>query len=150
MLTKSQWRDGRRGQDSWGRYTRRRKWMRDAELIETTPSTEPTPIPIPTSSSSAHGRDASVDTEPPPPYSPTAAVEDTASETSPRIRRRRWFSRASRPGSEHSVQPSSGGSASTAGEMTRDEPEQDVYTPLSHHERESEWGVGEELKLGLG
>ena len=31
--TNTQWRDGRR-QDGWGRYTRRRKWCRDAELIE--------------------------------------------------------------------------------------------------------------------
>lgn len=29
-----QWRDGRRNQDSWGRYTRRRKWYRNAELVE--------------------------------------------------------------------------------------------------------------------
>ncbi|KAE8551765.1 hypothetical protein TMatcc_001747 [Talaromyces marneffei ATCC 18224] len=29
----NKWQDGRRG-DSWGRYTRRRKWYRDAELVE--------------------------------------------------------------------------------------------------------------------
>ena len=34
--------------DSWGRYTRRRKWYRDAELVEVTPSTEVTPCPTPT------------------------------------------------------------------------------------------------------
>ncbi|KAI2194074.1 hypothetical protein LOZ18_006288 [Ophidiomyces ophidiicola] len=39
----SKWNDGRRGQDSWNRYTRRRKWCRDAELVETTPSTTNTP-----------------------------------------------------------------------------------------------------------
>ncbi|KAF2115744.1 integral peroxisomal membrane peroxin-domain-containing protein [Lophiotrema nucula] len=43
----NKWRDGRRGQDGWGRYTRRRKWYRDAELVEVTPSTEVTPIPTP-------------------------------------------------------------------------------------------------------
>lgn len=30
----SQWQNGRRGQDGWGRWTRRRKWYRDAELVE--------------------------------------------------------------------------------------------------------------------
>ncbi|KAJ5883934.1 uncharacterized protein N7473_010820 [Penicillium subrubescens] len=30
-----QWNDGRRGQDGWDRYTRRRKWYRDAELVDT-------------------------------------------------------------------------------------------------------------------
>ena len=29
-----QWQNGRRGLDGWGRWTRRRKWYRDAELVE--------------------------------------------------------------------------------------------------------------------
>lgn len=33
----NKWRDGRRGQDGWGRYTRRRKWIRDAELVDIDP-----------------------------------------------------------------------------------------------------------------
>ena len=41
MLTGSlKWNDGRRGQDGWGRYTRRRKWYRDAELVEIPSGTE--------------------------------------------------------------------------------------------------------------
>lgn len=35
----TQWNDGRRGQDGWDRYTRRRRWCRDAELIEINSST---------------------------------------------------------------------------------------------------------------
>lgn len=39
---KQQWNDGRRGQDGWDRYTRRRKWYRDAELVEIpSPSEDP-------------------------------------------------------------------------------------------------------------
>jgi hypothetical protein len=30
----NQWQNGRRGTDGWGRWTRRRKWYRDAELVE--------------------------------------------------------------------------------------------------------------------
>ncbi|MCJ1310770.1 peroxisome- protein [Agyrium rufum] len=30
----NKWNEGRRGQDGWGRYTRRRRWIRDAELVE--------------------------------------------------------------------------------------------------------------------
>ncbi|RAH68984.1 PEX28-32 family peroxisomal membrane protein [Aspergillus aculeatinus CBS 121060] len=30
----NKWNEGRRGQDGWDRYTRRRKWCRDAELVE--------------------------------------------------------------------------------------------------------------------
>lgn len=40
----NKWNDGRR-EDGWGRYTRRRKWYRDAELVEITPSTEASPVP---------------------------------------------------------------------------------------------------------
>lgn len=38
----NKWNDGRR-EDGWGRYTRRRKWFRDAELVEVTPSTQHSP-----------------------------------------------------------------------------------------------------------
>ena len=33
-LTNLQWQGGRRGTDGWNRWTRRRKWYRDAELVE--------------------------------------------------------------------------------------------------------------------
>ncbi|KFA55871.1 hypothetical protein S40293_06949 [Stachybotrys chartarum IBT 40293] len=34
----SKWQNGRRGSDGWGRWTRRRKWYRDGELVEVDPS----------------------------------------------------------------------------------------------------------------
>jgi Integral peroxisomal membrane peroxin len=43
----NKWNDGKRDADSWGKYTRRRKWYRDAELVEVTPSTEVTPSATP-------------------------------------------------------------------------------------------------------
>ena len=43
----TKWQNGRRGVDGWGRYTRRRKWVRDAELVELTPSIDVTPTPSP-------------------------------------------------------------------------------------------------------
>ena len=46
----NRWEDGRR-EDGWGRYTRRRKWYRDAELVEVTPSIDPSPITSPTTAS---------------------------------------------------------------------------------------------------
>jgi len=41
----NKWQDPRRGQDGWSRYTRRRKWVRDAELVDVEP---PAPTPAPT------------------------------------------------------------------------------------------------------
>jgi len=46
----NKWQDPRRGQDSWSRYTRRRKWVRDAELVDLEP---PVPEPQKTPSKSA-------------------------------------------------------------------------------------------------
>ncbi len=43
----NKWNDGKRDADGWGKYTRRRKWYRDAELVEVTPSTEITPNSTP-------------------------------------------------------------------------------------------------------
>lgn len=45
----NKWNDGKH-EDGWGRYTRRRKWYRDAELVEITPSTEHSPAPTATQS----------------------------------------------------------------------------------------------------
>jgi len=45
----NKWNEGRR-EDGWGRYTRRRKWYRDAELVEINPSTAASPVPTTTNS----------------------------------------------------------------------------------------------------
>jgi hypothetical protein len=42
----NKWNDGRRD-DGWGRYTRRRKWYRDAELVEVNLSEASTVVPTP-------------------------------------------------------------------------------------------------------
>lgn len=48
-----QWQNGRRGQDGWGRWTRRRKWYRDAELVEIGSDEEPEEI----EAAGTHGRE---------------------------------------------------------------------------------------------
>lgn len=66
MLTVYQWREGRRGQDGWGKYTRRRKWYRDAELVEISASTEITPSPTPTINSISESLPPAATTSQPP------------------------------------------------------------------------------------
>ncbi|KAI1329515.1 Pex24p-domain-containing protein [Xylariaceae sp. FL0255] len=39
----NKWQNGRRGADGWGRWTRRRKWYRDAELVEVSDEDLPSP-----------------------------------------------------------------------------------------------------------
>ncbi|KAL7622669.1 hypothetical protein AAE478_008183 [Parahypoxylon ruwenzoriense] len=41
----NKWQNGRRGNDGWGRWTRRRKWYRDAELVEVSDGTASPPPP---------------------------------------------------------------------------------------------------------
>ncbi|GAB7345714.1 hypothetical protein MBLNU457_3990t1 [Dothideomycetes sp. NU457] len=55
----NKWQDPRRGQDSWSRYTRRRKWVRDAELVDVEPKAPtPPPRPVP-EAQKTHSRNAS-------------------------------------------------------------------------------------------
>lgn len=78
----SQWQDGRRGQDGWGRYTRRRKWYRDAELVEVDEKTV------------AAGKEASgaKDSAEKSTSGITAAQEDATSiNSASTARRRKWF-----------------------------------------------------------
>ncbi|KAI0553236.1 integral peroxisomal membrane peroxin-domain-containing protein [Xylaria curta] len=43
----NKWQNGRRGNDGWGRWTRRRKWYRDAELVEVLEEEEEEDLPSP-------------------------------------------------------------------------------------------------------
>ncbi|OAX77700.1 hypothetical protein ACJ72_07998 [Emergomyces africanus] len=122
----NKWNDGRRGQDGWGRYTRRRKWCRDAELVEISPSTEITPPPSPTlekgSTSSLLQPNQPNDDD---------NVSDTNSKYTPpsdsrkNTRKRRWFGSselskglASSPGSISSLHNSELGSGASASAST--------------------------------
>ncbi|OOF93790.1 hypothetical protein ASPCADRAFT_398175 [Aspergillus carbonarius ITEM 5010] len=84
----NKWNDGRRGQDGWDRYTRRRKWCRDAELVEIT-SAEGTSVEV------KSGLTQSLEQEKVPGAHDASTVdadtESLAPSTSSKTRRRRWF-----------------------------------------------------------
>ncbi|KAK4034847.1 integral peroxisomal membrane peroxin-domain-containing protein [Parachaetomium inaequale] len=75
----NKWQNGRRGQDGWGRWTRRRKWYRDAELVEADEAAEEEP---PTDDTPTHPDQSKTPTpapapaapRPPPGLNPTPAV----------------------------------------------------------------------------
>lgn len=129
----NKWNDGRRGQDSWGRYTRRRKWYRDAELVE-----------IPESEMAS-----SVATlVPNTPSKDSAAVSSQASQvskesddsSSSRNRKRGFLRRGSRSSAQS-------GTSSTSRTLGTDD--DDHRIPIDH-ERNADWGVGDDIKMGLG
>jgi len=123
-----QWQTGRRGQDGWGKYTRRRKWYRDAELVEVTASTEVTPSVTPTHSTTA----SIIPNESPPKYTETVADDSASTKSS-----------GFRPGAPRR--------SNTSGKNSVDIPSEDEGLPGHKpiRERESEWGIGDDARMGL-
>ena len=131
----NKWNDGRRGQDGWGRYTRRRKWFRDAELVEISPD---------------HGLDGSTDTlkppkgilptDAPPAYIPIAkAISELGSN---HTKRRGFFRRRASGSSAHS-------SSDASGISTLRDDNQDVQQLPPHQEGDGYWGIGDDVRMGL-
>ncbi|RDW71762.1 hypothetical protein BP5796_07796 [Coleophoma crateriformis] len=130
----NKWEGGRRGVDGWGRYTRRRKWYRDAELVEVSLSTEATPLPTPTHNRNPATRrtKASVQTNenfetPPPEYADSVGSSRGSGFRSGSMRRR------AKDGSRRS-------SMSTGFQSDDDRP------PTS---RQADWGIGDDARMGL-
>ncbi|KAI9833170.1 MAG: hypothetical protein M1819_003793 [Sarea resinae] len=117
----NKWRDGRRGEDSWGRYTRRRKWYRDAELVEISPSSSPPNAAADASTSAAQTSSDPAGTDindgPPPDYA-TSIQSDAASTTSSTnaTNRRSWFKSSSNNNARKapSITPSTATATSTS------------------------------------
>lgn len=142
----SKWLNGRRGVDGWGRYTRRRKWTREAELVDASPSEETTPVATPGLRPSDESAASTVDPLSLSPMSGTAprpipsrAGEATASKAgsslesagsgtgsdaqarrTPATQRRSWFARRKRSDSAGTVSSVASG-ATFASSTTLDE-----------------------------
>ena len=140
-----QWQNGRRGVDGWGRYTRRRKWYRDAELVEVTPSTEITPSPTPIRSSDSASRVVPLD--PPPEYTKALSVKSTGGDSDSASLR----SGHSKSGSVGSFSRGNGiahgtlrrrgtGQSSLTGNIDDDRP---------HRTKDTDWGIGDDARMGL-
>jgi len=175
ILTQCQWRDGRRGQDGWGRYTRRRKWYRDAELVEVTPSTEVTPIPTPRlepipdgaepcspTPLSKSGSNAETLTRQASTTSTVASTEQTLvsnSENTPSLlsdtdaastkSKRGWFKKKRRSRSRGGSDTAATIATSTSSNFSRRSDEEDVHTPLGHTSREDEWRLSDDIRMQL-
>ncbi|KAF2790641.1 Pex24p-domain-containing protein [Melanomma pulvis-pyrius CBS 109.77] len=172
----NKWRDGRRGQDGWGRYTRRRKWFRDAELVEVTPSTEVTPMPTPKLDPVADSAEPSSPTPKSKTSSDTSTMDMAAStstitqasangrpsseyassitddtDAASTKSRRSWFKKNKR---SHSRGGSGSDKAatiasSTSTDLDRRSDEDDVHSPLERTAREDEWRLGDDIRMQL-
>ncbi|KAL9624440.1 MAG: hypothetical protein Q9160_001403 [Pyrenula sp. 1 TL-2023] len=159
----NKWNDGRRGVDSWGRYTRRRKWYRDAELVEVTPSTEVTPSPTPNLQSNT---DQAVFSEAENDEIGKAMVDgassgpaDTDAQSTKSVKQRKgWFSGSKkskdRRDSKSSGSMKSGAGTTKSGESVRTDPEDDHFDRWKDRSVDvgsgrGDWGLGEDVAIGL-
>jgi hypothetical protein len=153
----SKWQEGRRD-DGWGRYTRRRKWFRDAELVEVTNSTETTPSITPSNPDALSETDAPGKTPRPKgiatgtDFGGDGAVE-SGTELKSAAAKKRWFKRE-RSDSKNSSGKNTGKDSGMSGrsERSRDGVDEDVLTPWRMSEVRSgeDYGFGDEAKMGLG
>jgi len=149
----SKWQEGRRD-DGWGRYTRRRKWFRDAELVEVTHSTEVTPSVTPNNKEALSEAEAEAPSKPP---RPKATGNDLGNDgtiesgSEPKVLKKRWFKRDrsdSKNSSGQNTGKDSGQSAKS--DRSRDGPDDDVLSPWRMSETREDYGFGDEAKMGLG
>ncbi|KAF2828844.1 Pex24p-domain-containing protein [Ophiobolus disseminans] len=157
----NKWRDGRRGQDGWGRYTRRRKWYRDAELVEATPSTEVTPVPTPKHTALDDPADSEVNnltklssnlsvassTTAPTLVDDASTVSDTDAASTKS--KRSWFKKKRRTKSTGGGSVSNITVASSSTDVSRRSDEDDVMSPLERTVREDEWRLGDDIRQHL-
>lgn len=128
------WNDGRRGKDGWNRWTRRRKWYRDAELVEVPAGLDET------DATEVGTAPPAIDDTHSPEYRQTIKDSDDAS-SSQGGRRRKVFRKNSRTSAKSSVSRQYVGAS-------EDEAEHRKLVP--HHDANGNWGVGDEIKMGLG
>ncbi|OWP02915.1 hypothetical protein B2J93_3495 [Marssonina coronariae] len=162
----NKWQAGRRGVDGWGRYTRRRKWYRDAELVEASPNTKispshtpsqtPVSTPPPSVSRTPTATTSHTNYTPPPP--PDFAT-DTASIRSKHSRTSNYS--ASTHSQETSSVTSTGGmyksgparrkcteSSQMSGKGIRKGDEDHAGEPARMREVDG-WGIGDDVRMGL-
>ncbi|KAK5718620.1 hypothetical protein LTR15_008353 [Elasticomyces elasticus] len=139
----NKWRDGRRV-DGWDRYTRRRKWVRDAELVE-----------ISSEGDEVEGVDATATT------TGSAMTSDGDGEggsvTGSTARRKGWFAGTTatkKPGRGKVVgkdrsDAGSGKAGSVESVRSRDDSGDDVHTPTRYREFQWDRSIGEGVMEGL-
>jgi len=162
----SKWQDPRRGADGWTRYTRRRKWYRDAELTE---STRPTPPLKPhirntsaLSDTFSNTTDANTVTFDTTTLSQDDAISGTDSARGSQRRGPRWFNRNRSASKASSVDSgtTAGVESAAAAAYTFPPPhhadagDADGYIPMLHQGRQgavpADWGVAEDVGMELG
>ncbi|KAI0164126.1 integral peroxisomal membrane peroxin-domain-containing protein [Xylariaceae sp. FL1272] len=163
----NKWQNGRRGADGWGRWTRRRKWYRDAELVEISeeelhqesrePAASPPPPalparPQPTTATSLDKSDPGILSSSNP---ETVKSEDDAASimsTSSKSARFRMPTPSLRK--RPTNQSQRGRRASETASLRSNEEDSTLDPALEleiqgHRRDQGQWGIGDEAQMGL-
>ncbi|KAI8953028.1 integral peroxisomal membrane peroxin-domain-containing protein [Xylaria longipes] len=163
----NKWQNGRRGNDGWGRWTRRRKWYRDAELVEVSeedlPSPPPPALPARPQPTTASSAPDNTDTAVPLSTSATASTisEDKAKgeddavsllSTSSKSARFRFPGSSLRRRTTGDTQRSRRASEAASLRSHEDDNALDPALELEiqgHHRDLGQWGIGDDAQMGL-
>ncbi|KAI1373102.1 Pex24p-domain-containing protein [Hypoxylon crocopeplum] len=163
----NKWQNGRRGSDGWGRWTRRRKWYRDAELVESDDRTSPPPPelparprPVPTPSSdkvdtsSISTSSPEVSTIPGPDKGGLKEEDDAVSLLSTSSKSARF--RSSGPSLRRRTTGGTHRSRRTSEAASlRSNDDEGSLTPAleleiqGHRRDQAQWGIGDEAQMGF-
>ncbi|OTA56690.1 Pex24p-domain-containing protein [Hypoxylon sp. EC38] len=166
----NKWQNGRRGSDGWGRWTRRRKWYRDAELVEISDTdetasppppelpTRPRPVVTPssekidTSALSTSNPETSMNGE--PDKNGTKEEDDAVSVLSTSSKSARF--RLSGPSLRRRTTGGTHRSRRTSEAASlRSNDDEGSLTPAleleihGHQKEQGQWGIGDEAQMGL-
>lgn len=123
--------------DDWGKWTRRRRWLRDAELVEITPEEL-------AAAEAAAAHDAATDAD-----TQSIAATDSESVTAA-VKKKGWFGKRRLTNDKKADTASVSGSSETGKTgRSRDGPEDDVHTPLRYRETAWDRSIGDGLAEGL-
>ncbi|KAK4547726.1 hypothetical protein LTR36_000684 [Oleoguttula mirabilis] len=143
----NKWQGGHKT-DGWGRYTRRRKWVRDAELVDIDHEDEGLATPVPASSASEAGTESTL----------VPDNDDTTDATGidSNAKRKGWFGggksggHSRRPTNDRSDAVSKTGSGSTGeSARSRDGADEDLLTPLRYRQTDWDRSIGDGVAMGL-
>lgn len=168
----TKWRFPRRGVDGWGKYTRRRKWLRDAELVEITPASTPSVEQAPVlPQTPTKGATSAASSQPMQKQgSKQEHAQDDASTTGSKPRTGGgggWFSRSRNSSKASTTSSASGSSTVVEGgaadngsfslsvhEKDRLDTDDDGFVPMPFRGRQApldrDWAVGEDAAMELG
>ncbi|KAI1827080.1 integral peroxisomal membrane peroxin-domain-containing protein [Xylaria intraflava] len=158
----NKWQNGRRGIDGWGRWTRRRKWYRDAELVEVPEDDSPSPPPpaLPARSQPPNFDDATMSAPSPRPAHETKSEDDVKADddtvsllsTSSKSARFRVPGPALRRRATGGSQRSRRASETASLRSNDDESALNPALELEIQGRQrdqGQWGIGDDAQMGL-